>query len=82
MLELCSTNEIFQDLVHGMSYMEASIGVWRPIMQHKWLLLSANLRLPGIQVIGASLEVFGLVGRSGSRAGDVLSILGACGLKI
>jgi hypothetical protein len=48
LLELCSANQIFQDFVHGVACVEASIGVWRPIMEHEWLLLGAKLRLPGV----------------------------------
>lgn len=48
LLELCSANKIFQDFVHSMPDMEISIGVWRPIMEDKWLLFCSNLRLPGV----------------------------------
>jgi hypothetical protein len=47
-----------------MAHVQFAIGIWRSVLQHEGWVRGSFAALPGVEVIGASFEVFGLFGES------------------
>jgi hypothetical protein len=58
LVELCSAYDVLQDLVQRMAGMKVAIGIRWSIMQDKRRRTFSILGLPGIEVIGTSLQIY------------------------
>lgn len=67
MLHLDAQYHILEDLVERMADVQVAIGIWRPIMKCKRLVLWPVGRLPLVELVGASPEVLIAEARLRSR---------------
>ena len=66
LLDLGSDDDVLEDLVQGMAGMKAAVGVGRAIVEEEGVFSRAIGGLPLVEVIGAFLDVFFVLG--GKRA--------------
>lgn len=57
LLHLVSDDDVFQDLIDGMSDVQRSVRIGRSIVEDELIIFGPIRSLPGVQVIGALLEM-------------------------
>lgn len=67
-LDFGATDDIFEDFVERVADVELPVCIRGAVMEYKGGLGASFVLLPGVEVVGASLEVFGCVFGERSRA--------------
>lgn len=73
LLDLMPDDDVLEDLVDGMTDMQRPVRIRRPIVEHKLIVFGAVRSLPGVEVIGALLDVVRQLGRIWAGAGKQLA---------